>query len=733
MASVIQEEYPFRFINSPSSLQSLAATGLSLDYWRHQYFSHPPKQDDPITSFLEKKNTSCDEIFTVPSCIKNLIDDRIKSVGPELKKWIKYLSIEELLFEGTIENALPRFLNCTVMKPSGTVSFTATATNVLKSDKFSDVEKYLIATTFCLEEEVKRIWPLVSDAPRVKVGTTMKSHMMFYFNRRMMSRKAPISIVNQFKESYTKKNWAACEYFFDQLSDKEKITRIKIIVNGKDAEAIMCLLPKLTRDMAETVFKATNSRLLHVLATETKYSGYVCESFAVFKNFIFETPSMFSNMISKLWAVVFISKDLDFDRRHRVNAFLFELWTSAPRELKLYVVTTRFNEFFCRLKLGPDSFSQCYGHDMAFMLELFNIASFERRNEIWKRNWRKIAFHATPKFFKQFMRLALQNDEDINVYKERLFKHTDLFKSLIEAGFFSDLTDYLNVCSNDPTLIRNCSQRLLKSNADVMFYYDKDRCARCDVFLGALFSNVKNDVDQFKFRMICCRTQIKKLHSEFNRDDSLNIQQAVDFFISSPEQLKELKRKFLSHLRSSVVPSPFYRDEFSPWSQLVEWCIDNAKQLSEFKRTFNIDEIFLKCIEGRGRWGKIQYFNEFSKWFFETDEARIAFRTNKIHNYHKIDELNKILRSAESSVDEFLSGIFDGDMSEVRKFQQFFKRNEHALSSTRNEEFSDAELSSDSELSGIRSFDTSLSSAESECSDTESPSPESHNRCRISL
>ncbi|KAL6969044.1 hypothetical protein U1Q18_044670 [Sarracenia purpurea var. burkii] len=95
--SLSQEEYPFSFINGVGSLQSIASTEVAFNLWLHKYFSDPPRRSHQASLFLANKFI-CDDILSVPSRFRDMINSKIEQIRRQLREWIDFLQ-DAVLFD----------------------------------------------------------------------------------------------------------------------------------------------------------------------------------------------------------------------------------------------------------------------------------------------------------------------------------------------------------------------------------------------------------------------------------------------------------------------------------------------------------------------------------------------------------------------------------------------------------------------------------------------------------
>ncbi|KAL6994658.1 hypothetical protein U1Q18_048079 [Sarracenia purpurea var. burkii] len=675
------------FLNGIESLQSRASTELAFNLWQHKYFSLPASQRCDA-SFLNI-NFSCTEILTksVPPCIKEMIDAKIEQIRCQLPEWINFLT-KATLFDQNFLDVLPKCFHSIVFNSNGTICFRQTASNMVKMAEFSDLEKYKIACTFCLENDVRLIWPLVSKDSRVNGNDSESDQfdLMNYWNMRMKSEMDSVTVGQRFRKSYDTQNWSALEYFFDMLTDEDLLQNISVFHGRgrsnwrKNFEFMGNTLCKFNKDQARMLFQRRPGRLLASLIAKDEYFSHACKLWSIMKQYVFESRDVFPNILRGMWRVMFEVGDLNFMRRDRVNQFLIEMWATAPDHVKSQLTENRIHFFFDNLYEYSLHFSLRYGHDMTFLLQLLNFTTYEIRNRMWKWKWPMLIPISKPLYLEEFIRLCLSNEEAI-VFKQDASKTEcdQHFKDLIKLALYSEFSDYLHFLLEDPKSIQDFSKQVLESNAATLFSYDDDKFCKFDAFVSSIYSNVAEDVDIFKEQIISSKEGLSHLHHAFNKDCLEDFNHILSKFIKSDQSLGKIKRELLDYCRDyipNVTHNPFDRNK---WTKLLEWCTADAQEISAFKTSLNIDGIFEKQIANyRGGYPYdrkcLSVIDEFAIWYFDDEPTRKKFKMSKIINYKNSPAICAIFATNTDSnliIIRLLKWFFDADLRMVHEFQQY--------------------------------------------------------------
>ncbi|XP_065208963.1 uncharacterized protein LOC135837571 [Planococcus citri] len=674
------EDYPFSFMNQPSSLQLLASSEIALTLWQYKYSN---STYPALSSFLVTK-FSCEEMLVVPPRFKVKIDERIATIGAELKKWIDFHGTKQTFFEGDFRDAFTKTLKLMVVDSCGGICFKATAINILNSNQFNDVEKYRLACEFCIEDHVEKLWPCVSKGARLGENLKIDTHsLILYWYRRMRLRKTTFKdtllVKTRLVYARNASNWPAFEYFWNTHStDREKLPQAILCLKRANGEAIKRMLPSLNRILAMKVFEEVSPQILRLLVPNEKYFQHVHQFWTVVEHTVYEKESSLFKVLHELWKMVFNPMDirlgLNNTRCEQINEFLMEIWSNATENLKYDVSNHHIRDFFHPLWTSSDGFPRFYGHNMDFMLDLLDKWRNSNKEQIWHKNWRKLILRAKPVYLERFLRVCLPDDDDVEKFKKELQACKRIFELFIEHGMYSDLKFYLNFCSKDQSEFQLQSKRLLELHFDLIMLHDDEKFAKFDEFVGEMFSNVGTDIEAFKFALMSSSKNLTRLHEAFNKDRSTDFKRIIARFVTSEEKLKSLKSVLLKHCRQYVIYIRYGDFQVDQWQELIEYCTANVDEIAAFKRSFNVDAIFLKRLADIRHffWSErcFKFFDEFFKWYFASETDQRNFKLKKIANYEKIEHIRVMLDDPayRSTMHRLLMWFFDNDAEKVREF-----------------------------------------------------------------
>ncbi|XP_065219476.1 uncharacterized protein LOC135844958 isoform X4 [Planococcus citri] len=721
---------PFSFLRGEQSLslQMLAATKYALALWRHKYYN-PDHDGHPVwVAFPEGLPESCRENIAVAPPIKAIIDDRISSIGEEIKMWEanfraavmgtyvlntwdktfgrkarfceqivkKFRSSQYDLSEHNVldekhVDILVKGFDSIVCNLDGTISFQRSVRQFLtKEELLLDVKmRFRIACMFCLENEIMQLWLLVNKSPHV----FNQSKLMRYWKSNLVDPAVELSkLLLNFGNCATftvvlsevlvdlanNRNWTAFEYLWDAVPEYEyfngKTSVSKMIIAENDFYSMRLVLLNLNEEQVQNVCSNIGDQIFCTFVTHPKYYEYAMDSWACMKNYISE--DMFAKIVHQLWQLAFNPSKSELIRVNHTSSLLMELWTSAADSLKSNVSET---DLFAKLDCTVRG---VHHYDLKFVFELLDNSSHLLQRALWINNWRKLMIRAKPADLEQLMKLCLWDDDEVEQFKQNIETNIDelnnYFNDCLNKGLYSELSDYLNFFVKNPHRLEELSREMIISNLDRIASCDEDEATQCHLFIRNTFHDAEK-ADQFIKGMIsspecldwiycklddCCFDAVANLSRRFPSDD---------------KNFKDTKEEFLVYCHRNFARgqiSGFHEQRFA---EFVSWSGVGGEKLSELKKSLIIDDIFeiiinefLQEASKRAQLGSTEQlltsFDNFLRWYFGSSETAKNYKFVKLTNFHEWEGIMNALRTGDSEcVERFLNWGFENDENEVQK------------------------------------------------------------------
>ncbi|XP_065208938.1 uncharacterized protein LOC135837554 [Planococcus citri] len=691
------EEYPFLFMNTPSSLQLLASTEVALMLWQFKCAASDVYRNGFGWYGWEKEVFGCEEILVVrvPSRIRSQIDEKISAVGKELIHWKTFHS-DVFRYRGTFSKCIKHM----VLDFSGTIDYKATAMNILNSGELGDVGNYRMACLYYLEDQVRRFWPSVANISLIDGNSWSGDQLtrsVSYWNGVMKSEKN--SIIDRpsehFRERWIElanraKDRAAFEQFYQMLPAHETLDETIFYLRNCECRAAIRTLPTLNRVQVEEVFEGKAHATFAILAMDhdQRFLQFARQSWTLVRHLILADEWRFVSVLYVLWKIAFCPDgflDRSYTRCNEISELLLEIWSDASDELKSAVSNKYIHNFldqdFEVFKTLSVYRRYSYGHDMKFIIDMLNVSRDVDKVSLWERNCHGFALRSKVSDFQQLMSVCLANNEDeVECYKSEVMGFHDIHGIMIANGFYSDFRDHLCFCSRDARHFQQLGKELLDSNLDSILLHNDDEFAKFEWFVGELFSNEKKDLEEFKAQMISSAGSLRNLLVARCNNSKIRPNHFSTFigrFVTEENEYNLVKSKLLEQCRS--YPMKCSRkgkiDYFDEWIEFLEWCIPDPEEHSAFKKSYNVDGIFLKLLCDTTWWSTSEeiFFDKFLKWYFGNEEDSKNFKLDMIKkNYTRIHFVRTKMRSKDYAdrrvVSNLLRWFFDNNTEDLCRF-----------------------------------------------------------------
>ncbi|XP_065220530.1 uncharacterized protein LOC135845684 isoform X2 [Planococcus citri] len=690
--------YPLNYPTSPATLLQFSATRLALD----------------LCNFKRMRNCaedqfSCDNILPValPTRIKKLIDERVKSVDRKLKKIYEHFkklrtSSEDL---NSPMSDHVKYFDSVSYGPDGSICVELTAKNLLTSDRLSQLEKFRIACAYCFEEDVKRIWSTISDKTSINNDSlaSIDRLLIDYWSNRMEGN--PI-MHPEYPEYSTMlvlqcEYWSAFKYFWSRNSSIEQFPVITALLRQTRYKNAKHMLPKMNSIQLQYVSRHHAGDIITQLVWKEKYIDFVMQIWTHAKEFISRDQFLLllSTLCGKSYKCV---NSLDCDASAHVRMVLYEIWISAPNALKEAVfkqsnavedILKDLEQF--DLKYEPGS----YHHDMKFFLYLFKDMPFEMRNSLWLRYWPVFVVRYRAKFLNNFLELCMRK-EDIPEFGETVMLISETIGNflgyLFEQQFYEDVMDFLKICTSDENLIRKVAKHMIRSNNLFLCVSKIDKFAELSKFIDGCFAN-KDEIVDFKAEFYFSRRFQNLLISRLKYGAANDLVQITELFLYSEICVVYAKGKLLEYWRRYCLDSG--NINFYHCKKFLSWCIFDSNNSPGSNCDFPVDKVFeillmdaivkLSYLLGpleltrsepnplsTRKLDEFTLVDDFLTWYFVTTEAIKDYKLNKIR-CRDVPWVGRVLRMKNECVmNDVLCWFFDADLDQVRCFKSEFTKSE---------------------------------------------------------
>ncbi|KAL6954569.1 hypothetical protein U1Q18_045956 [Sarracenia purpurea var. burkii] len=253
-----------------------------------------------------------------------------------VNSWISYHFKKMFCNEGN-DCVLFSYLYCIVWHPNGAVNYYKTALNMLKSDKLGVLEKYRLACTYCLKEEIEKLWSSVENEPSIDKEFSQNNPLISYWNCYCADKLHVLPVdedlsIDEFMLRQTEvDNWSSIEYFFDRLNAEQQVTCAIHFINRDDYKFQKIILMKMNESQRLQVKIRKAVRIIQNYLRDGGAYLYVNERGAL------STWYEVRNLITEAQFVALLNR-LCRAKPSVKSSILMEIWTRSNDEFKLHLM-----------------------------------------------------------------------------------------------------------------------------------------------------------------------------------------------------------------------------------------------------------------------------------------------------------------------------------------------------------------------------------------------------------
>ncbi|XP_065210392.1 uncharacterized protein LOC135838620 [Planococcus citri] len=516
---------------SPVTLKEISAIAVVAELWReeiaHTDIKTARKEFASAKDILLKK-----KIPNVPSTVYDFL--------------VKYID----KFISSIGYRLTTHFHDFVWDWNGAVHDVRTAKRMILCDQLTADQKFGIACSYCLEDDIRRLWPRVSSNFDITHMDFDSTPLLYYWICCLKNelhnvpnpRDEPIDERMFYSCEIRHEGFSSLEYFWNRISYEWRSYATITMSMYDPGLFARFILPRLDDFQLETFLAEKGVDFMFSLLID----NFRIVPIRVDKIHVLPAWMYIRTKISKSQFIELIQKLLDEDMNIFSESYedevytCCEVWEKSPENFKQWALNAvLFNkELFIRMSTRPDDPRQ-----MRFLFTLLLDASFEQRHKFWCENWRNLITGARVEDLRKVMKLCFCDENDISSFKEQyMSKYENIGPYCVRAlkkGCFEELSKFLYFCYSDKQKARELKQQLLRSNflgensilrSDIIHSYHKQ--------LNAFIEDAFEDVDlcaEFKNQFVSSPATKECLLTCIRSNDFSCLKQLVEAFL--PEEL----------------------------------------------------------------------------------------------------------------------------------------------------------------------------------------------------
>ncbi|XP_065204467.1 uncharacterized protein LOC135834500 isoform X5 [Planococcus citri] len=633
---------------SPATLKEISCNALITGLWHWEVDN---RNIDDYDEFISQLNLGKHLDLYIPSSIKLIIDVYIGKFMSSMEKWSVYHCEKLLHYHFDDENCiLHDFYDFSTCERDGTIHYIRTAKRMMTSDLFSNEEKFNIACMYCFEDDIRRIWPSVSEEFDLDEIDFQESPQLFYWICMLRNELDRIPIpdddsidVAMLRVSPSPSHhWSSVVYFWNRICPENQLDEV-LNLYEKDAESLVrFILPKLSDEVLDKFVAAKGGDLIYNLLITSYGKSCVLPTWMYIRNKMSEID--FIEMI-ELFILIegnyYIienalnenSVELGVRSSNEDETYLCcEIWRNSPDKWKRSAIRNILtkNHLFANEHSIPPKF-----RETRFLITVLLDASFEERNTLWHTNWRWFIHGTRRKDLQRIMELCFRYEEDIAKFKETIIsrdKVANIFvhcRPLLKHGYFKEIDDLLIFCSPETQKRKKLKQLLLQ-----LVFLDGNFSLTLRHFLelellNEFINDAFEDVEQatgYKNEFVSSFTNKHLLRQCVDLGDNLSSDYLIHFIdtlVQTEEVKVTLKKDILNYVKDFLINGDITNVSVDDLQTILLWCLGNDDEVTNFKRSLSIDDVFSRVREEAylsEAKTRNPAFGEFLKWYFRTPE-----------------------------------------------------------------------------------------------------------------
>ncbi|XP_065220215.1 uncharacterized protein LOC135845533 [Planococcus citri] len=520
-------------------LEKMASVSAAIALWNHAIVTRPDLIEYDWYSRLNRELSKWIDVLHVPKSLAESIERNFYTLRYNIQSgWIPY--IYRAVFLKRVEAyQLYQHIDHIIWHPNGTINSAETAQNLLKSNKLSISDKFRFASTYCLREEIEKLWPMVQYDDDLVDESWFSEYPLIYYWRCYCIDKLNIirtpenmSIDEFMIQQRFVNNWPAIEYFFDRLDVEQQVTQAIWLIDNHGLDFQKFLLAKLNESQRLRVIM---NRGVEIIDNYTSYGSIddykndlTISTWYEFRDYVTEQQFL------DLFGVLLNNPAEEF--------VLIEIWKTSRDDLKHYLLSYDNDDFIIgilqlcewRPKQSPDFFSTV----------LMDHVSVGIRREITKKVFfntccKRCILKNSSELLDHLLNLCFTDVEELAKFKLSLTKSwyfSPHCKSLIVKHKIQELANLLNVVftKTDPSSLQLVRKLLGKhlGNLDqkCLTDYSAGNLKQVTDLLAPLASSYPEIITDYKSKLLKSRAGFKVCLNLFDSTNDALVEIIADAF-----------------------------------------------------------------------------------------------------------------------------------------------------------------------------------------------------------
>ncbi|XP_065224901.1 uncharacterized protein LOC135848802 [Planococcus citri] len=534
---------------TPVPLRELSAIAISLEIWRceiNKYRSSDTlKEFRPSGELISLKTILVPDL---PSVIYPMIDKYVKIFGDSMEGWLERHYGRIFEFQYDHKTCILKYFEDFVCDYDGSIHYGRTAKRMMCCDRFDPNQKFLIACTYCFEDNIKQFYPLLSNESILPKNSTAYRLLVYWTVVIETHDQAANSVAERMFDESMPHNGLYLEYFWNRIPPENRLQKA-IDVFVRDLRSfVRYILPKLNRQQLDEFLNEKGCELMYTLLEKSIYDEeFVLRTWAYVQNAMSEIA--FTNLLVKILQYEFMGFFTCYERPNFFH-LCFEVWNSTPETLKRSAV----EKIASTEKVYQDNIMISYPprwRELKFMLAILSYATYEQRNAFWRNGWHYLIFKIRGKDLHEIMKLCFQNEDEITEFKTNVMANNNVVLALcgilLDKAYFNDVNDVVCFLLPEIETARNFKQKLLRLTFPIDGQWNFDPVfIRKSVEFDEFISGAYNDVDaalNFKNQLTSSPLIQKRILACASFVPIEQLIKFTDLFVSNEEFLLQIETR----------------------------------------------------------------------------------------------------------------------------------------------------------------------------------------------
>ncbi|XP_065225103.1 uncharacterized protein LOC135848934 [Planococcus citri] len=575
---------------TPVSLKQLSAIAISLEIWRRKVNEYRTdgklKEFDPC--ILRKETTWMKTMLPdLPSTIYKTIEQVVSRFGYSLERWRFQHFSKGFFFQYSDENSVLEDFDDFSCDYDGSIHYVRTAEHMMRCERFDSEMKFIVACLYFFEDDIRRIWPSVTDNVNIDFIDFHKCPLLYFWTCRLENELHKIPrwdgrTVDEimFMSFMMPHNRPSVEYFWNRMPLENQMQRTVFHLDSYDF--VRFILPKLDDEQLDKYINdGYGADRLYTMFLELHFDEWVVlRTWFHIRNIIKE--SNFTRLIVRMFEIN-NNNDDEFYEQEKWEYLCCQIWNHSLPTLKPCLI---------RVISSDSSWLQVFDQiNFELLLTILQDASLEERNLFLRNCWSALSKRVRRKNLQRVIELCFENEDEINQFKQNVVINSrDVLQycaALLEDSCFEELNAFVSFCCAELQAARNFKQRILQSAyLDQYCILTSDNFSRIgdlNEFVNDAFDNV--DVStEFENMLISSSTFMLRLwYLMFDRHvSSETIIKFITTLFSTEETVMRVKKSWIDSFKEQLTTKVHLFSDPELYPTLL-WCLGSNEAVEEFK------------------------------------------------------------------------------------------------------------------------------------------------------